>query len=60
MKLSIVIPCYNEEGILPLALERLKKLSNEWIPRDHLTEIEYFYEFLGKRKIQVNVQDSRL
>ena len=43
MKLSIVIPCYNEEGILPLALERLKKLSNEWIPRDGLTEIEFVF-----------------
>ena len=41
MKLSIVIPCYNEEEILPLTLERLNKLSNEWIPRDNLTKIEF-------------------
>ena len=41
MKLSIVIPCYNKEEILPLTLERLNKLSNEWIPRDDLTEIEF-------------------
>ena len=43
MKLSIVIPSYNEDGILPLALERLKKLSNEWISRDGLTEIEFVF-----------------
>ena len=43
MKLSIVIPCYNEEEILPLTLERLNKLSNEWIPRDGLTEIEFVF-----------------
>ena len=43
MKLSIVIPCYNEEGILPLTLERLNKLSNEWISRDDLTEIEFVF-----------------
>ena len=41
MKLPIVIPCYNEEGILPLTLERLNKLSNEWIPRDGCSEIEF-------------------
>ena len=43
MKLSIVIPCYNEEGILPLTLERLNKLFNEWISRDDLTEIEFIF-----------------
>ena len=43
VKLSIVIPCYNEEGILPLTLERLNKLSNEWISRDDLTEIEFVF-----------------
>ena len=41
MNLSIIIPCYNEEEILPLTLERLNKLSNEWISRDNLTEIEF-------------------
>jgi len=43
MKISIVIPCYNEEEILPLTLERLNKLSNEWISRDDLTEIEFVF-----------------
>ena len=41
MKLSIVIPCYNEEEILPLTLERLNKLSNDWISRDGCSEIEF-------------------
>ena len=41
MKLSIVIPCYNEEEILPLTLERLNKLSNDWISRDDCSEIEF-------------------
>ena len=43
MKLSVVIPRYNEEEILPLTLERLNKLSNEWIYRDDLTEIEFVF-----------------
>ena len=43
MKLSIVITYYNEEEILPLTLERLNKLSNEWISRDDLTEIEFVF-----------------
>ena len=43
MKLSIVIPCYNEGGIILLTLERLNKLSNEWISRDDLTEIEFVF-----------------
>ena len=43
MKLSIVIPRYNEEEILPLTLERLNKLSNKCISRDDLTEIEFVF-----------------
>ena len=43
MQLSIVIPCYNYEEILPLTLERLNKLSYEWISRDDLTEIEFVF-----------------
>ena len=41
MKLSIVIPCYNEEEILPLTLERLNNLANDWISRDDCSEIEF-------------------
>ena len=41
MKLSIVIPCYNQEGFQPLTLERLNKLSNDWISRDGCSEIEF-------------------
>ena len=41
MKLSIIIPCYNEEEVLPLTLERLKTLSSEWTLRDDCAEIEF-------------------
>ncbi|HIN48508.1 MAG TPA: glycosyltransferase [Deltaproteobacteria bacterium] len=41
MKLSIIIPCYNEEEVLPLTLERLKALSSEWTLRDDCAEIEF-------------------
>jgi dolichol-phosphate mannosyltransferase len=29
-RLSVVIPCYNEESVLPLLFERLQPLLNEW------------------------------
>ena len=41
MKLSIIIPCYNEEEVLPLTLDRLKILSQEWIAREDCTEVEF-------------------
>ena len=41
MNLSIIIPCYNEEEVLPLILTRLKTLSNDWTSRDDFTEIEF-------------------
>ena len=41
MKLSIIIPCYNEEEVLPLALDRLKTLSQEWIASGDCTEVEF-------------------
>ena len=41
MNLSIIIPCYNEEEVLPLTLERLKALSSEWTLRDDCAEIEF-------------------
>ena len=41
MKLSIIIPCYNEEEVLPLTLDRLKTLSQEWIAREDCTEVEF-------------------
>ncbi len=41
MKLSIIIPCYNEEEVLPLTLDRLKTLSQEWIAREGCTEVEF-------------------
>ena len=41
MNLSIVIPFYNEEEVLPLTLERLKKLTSEWISRNGCKNIEF-------------------
>ena len=41
MKLSIIIPCYNEEEVLPLTLGRLNALSHEWIAREDCTEVEF-------------------
>ena len=41
MKLSIIIPCYNEEEVFPLTLDRLKTLSQEWIASGDCTEVEF-------------------
>ena len=41
MNLSIIIPCYNEEEVLPLILKRLNTLSIDWTSRDDFTEIEF-------------------
>ena len=43
IKLSIIIPCYNEEEVLPLTLEKLKTLSNEWGSRDDCESIELLF-----------------
>ena len=43
IKLSIIIPCYNEEEVLPLTLEKLKTLSNEWSSRDDCKSIEFLF-----------------
>jgi glycosyltransferase involved in cell wall biosynthesis len=41
MKLSIIIPCYNEEEVLPLILKQLNNLASDWTSRDEVTEIEF-------------------
>ena len=41
MKLSIIIPCYNEEEVLLLTLDRLKNLSQELIAKRDCTEVEF-------------------
>ena len=43
MNLSIIIPCYNEEEVLPLILKRLNTLSSDWTSRDDFTEIEFIF-----------------
>ena len=43
IKLSIIIPCYNEEEVLPFTLEKLKTLSNEWSSRDDCESIEFLF-----------------
>ena len=43
IKLSIIIPCYNEEDVLPLTLEKLKTLSNEWSSRDDCKSTEFLF-----------------
>ena len=43
IKLSIIIPCYNEEEVLPLTLEKIKTLSNEWSSRDDCESIEFLF-----------------
>ena len=43
IKLSIIIPCYNEEDVLPLTLEKLKTLSSEWSSRDECKSIEFLF-----------------
>ena len=43
IKLSIIIPCYNEEEVLPLTLEKLKTLSNEWSSREDCESIEFLF-----------------
>ena len=43
IKLSIIIPCYNEEETLPVTLEKLKTLSNELSSRDDCESIEFLF-----------------
>ena len=43
IKLSIIIPCYNEEKVLPLTLEKLKTLYNEWSSRYDCESIEFLF-----------------
>ena len=41
MNISIIIPCYNEEEVLPLTLERLKSLCVDLVSREDCSEIEF-------------------
>ena len=41
MNLSIIIPCYNEEEVLPLILKQLNTLASDRTSRDEVTEIEF-------------------
>ena len=51
IKLSIIIPCYNEEEVLPLTLEKLKTLSNEWSSRDDCKSIEFLENLPGYNRL---------
>jgi glycosyltransferase involved in cell wall biosynthesis len=41
MNISIIIPCYNEEEVLPLTIERLKSLCVDIVSREDCSEIEF-------------------
>ena len=41
MKLSIIIPCYDEEKVLPLTLQKLTDISIPLDLRDDITKIEF-------------------
>ena len=41
MNISIIIPCYNEEEVLPLTLKRLKALALDLVSREDCSEIEF-------------------
>lgn len=41
MNISIIIPCYNEEEVLPLTLKSLKALALDLVSREDCSEIEF-------------------
>ena len=41
MNISIIIPCYNEEEVLPLTLKSLKTLALDLVSREDCSEIEF-------------------
>ena len=43
MNLSIIVPCYKEEEVLPLIPKRLNTLPIDWTSRDDFTEIEFIF-----------------
>ena len=51
IKLSIIIPCYNEEEVLPLTLENLKTYSNDWSSKDDCESIEFLEELPGYNRL---------
>ena len=40
MNISIIIPCYNEEAVLPLTLERLNSLSVDLLSNEDCNDVE--------------------
>lgn len=43
MKLSIVVPCYNEEKVIQTSNERLQNLITKWIKSGLITDYEIIY-----------------
>jgi len=51
IKLSVIIPCFNEEEVLPLTIEKLKTFSNEWSPRGDCKSIEFLFVDDGSKDL---------
>ena len=49
MNISIIIPCYNEEEVLPLTLKSLKALALDLVLRKNCDEIEFVMVDDGSR-----------
>lgn len=49
MKLSVVVPCYNEEQVLPETIRRLTHLTSQWIADELIDEYELVFVDDGSR-----------
>ena len=51
IKFSVIIPCYYEEEVLPLTLEKLKTYPNDWSSKDECESIEFLEELPGYNRL---------